>query len=329
MHTKEEKDCTPPKDKIHDLVLSELCWESHSAFHVWKNSARPLSGPIYDNRIRCKRAVKFHLNTCRAREELKRIQRRDEMFESNHSRHFQSNYKKKVSCKKLLSDGKVISDPDELVAVWESYFKSLATSKCSSNPQLMSSLQKLNVLEAETYRTCDPILGDSITVEAVEGAIRHLKPMRSGGADSLTPEHLKHCGSIFKKWLCQLFNHLLRLEQKCAVVIAAPVSSESMSTVDVGDVSLPVEQSVKCLGIYFSSNQSSKTSIEENLVRREEPSSLMVALAFSMACLILYLLAVFLSAVLSHLSSMGLRFGYSIHYCLNWYLSKLIWERRC
>ena len=83
------------------------------------------------------------------------------------------------------------------MTVWESYFKSLATSKCSSNPQLMSSLQKLNVLEAETYRTCDPILGDSITVEEVEGAIRHLKPMHSGGADSLTPEHLKHCGSIF------------------------------------------------------------------------------------------------------------------------------------
>ena len=116
-----------------------------------------------------------------------------------------------MSCTKLLSDGKVISDPDELVAVWESYFKSLATSKCSSNPQLMSSLQKLNVLEDEIYRTCDPIIGDSITVEEVEGAIRHLKPMRSGGADSLTPEHLKHCGSFFKKWLCQLFNHILRL----------------------------------------------------------------------------------------------------------------------
>ena len=40
-----------------------------------------------------------------------------------------------------------------------------------------------------------------------------------------------------------------------------------MSTVDVGDVSLPVEQSVKCLGIYFSSNQSSKRSIEENLCK--------------------------------------------------------------
>ena len=54
------------RDKIHDLVLSELCWKSRSAFRVWKNSARPLSGPIYDDRIRCKRAVKFHLNTCRA-----------------------------------------------------------------------------------------------------------------------------------------------------------------------------------------------------------------------------------------------------------------------
>ena len=133
------------------------------------------------------------------------------MFESNHSRRFQSNYKKKVSCTKLLSDGKVISDPDELVAVWESYFKTLATSKCSSNPQLMSSLQKLNILEAETYKTC--ILGDSITVEEVKRAIRYLKPMRSSGADSLTPEYLKHCGSIFKNWLCQHFNHLLRLEQ--------------------------------------------------------------------------------------------------------------------
>ena len=40
-----------------------------------------------------------------------------------------------------------------------------------------------------------------------------------------------------------------------------------MSTVDVGDVSLPVEQSVKYLGIYFSSNQSSKISIEENLCK--------------------------------------------------------------
>ena len=37
--------------------------------------------------------------------------------------------------------------------------------------------------------------------------------------------------------------------EKCAVVIAAPVYSESMSTVDVGDVNLPVEIFVKCLGI--------------------------------------------------------------------------------
>ena len=163
------------KDEIHDPVLSELCWKSCSAFRVRKNSGRPL----YAHRLRCKCAVKFHLNTFRAREERKHIQRRDEMSESNHFRRFQFNYKKKVSYTKLLSDGKVISDPDELVAVWESYFKTLANSKCSSNPQLMSSLQKLNILEAQTYRTCDPILGDSITVEEFEGAIWHLKPMCS------------------------------------------------------------------------------------------------------------------------------------------------------
>ena len=37
----------------------------------------------------------------------------------------------------------------------------------------MSSVQKPNVL-AEIYRICDPILGDSITVEEVEGAIQYI-----------------------------------------------------------------------------------------------------------------------------------------------------------
>ena len=100
--------------------------------------------------------------------------------------------------------------------------------------------------------------------------------------------------------------------EKCAVVIAAPVSSESMSTVDVGDVSLPVANA-----LVFISRQISQArhQLKKTFVRREEPSLLMEALAFSMDCLILYHLAVFLSAVLFHLSSMCLRFGYStIHY---------------
>ena len=89
-----------------------------------KNSGCVLFGPIYNDRIRCNRAAKFHLNTCRTHEECKRIQHRDEMFESNHSRRFQSNYKKKMSCTKLLPDGKVISDPYELVALWKLFSNS-------------------------------------------------------------------------------------------------------------------------------------------------------------------------------------------------------------
>ena len=40
-----------------------------------------------------------------------------------------------------------------------------------------------------------------------------------------------------------------------------------MNTLDVDDISLPVEQSVKCLGVHFSANQTSRTSIEENLCK--------------------------------------------------------------
>ena len=47
----------------------------------------------------------------------------------------------------------------------------------------------------------------------------------------------------------------------------SPHTSETMNTLDVDDISLPVEQFVKCLGVHFSANQTSKTSIEENLCK--------------------------------------------------------------
>ena len=106
---------------------------------------------IHDEHARSKRAVKIHLNACRAREERKRIQQREQMFERHHPYRFQSSHKQKVSCTKLLCEDKLVSDPDELASVWELYCKDLSTSQCSSNPQLATLVQKINSLEA--YRT--------------------------------------------------------------------------------------------------------------------------------------------------------------------------------
>lgn len=72
------------KCKIHDCTLSYLCWKSGVAFRQWKEANRPHSGPLYDGRKQCKKDVKSYLNKCTARIEHKRIQKCDEMLQSNH-----------------------------------------------------------------------------------------------------------------------------------------------------------------------------------------------------------------------------------------------------
>ena len=43
-------------------------------------------------------------------------------------------------------------------------------------------------------------------------AIRRLKKNRAGGADDSSPEHLKFSGTVFRKWLCYIFNCICQLE---------------------------------------------------------------------------------------------------------------------
>lgn len=95
------------RKQVHDHVLTDLCWKSRSAFRQWKNSGRPLSGPIYNQRIKSKRAVKFHLNACKAREERRRIQQHDDLFKNSHPRRFQIRGRKgwmfKVMCGRQIN----------------------------------------------------------------------------------------------------------------------------------------------------------------------------------------------------------------------------------
>ena len=46
-----------PSVRIKDKALFQLCWKSHVAFRKWKETGRPLQGPIADKRKKCKRNV--------------------------------------------------------------------------------------------------------------------------------------------------------------------------------------------------------------------------------------------------------------------------------
>ena len=46
-----------------------------------------------------------------------------------------------------------------------------------------------------------------------EIAVKKLKTRRSGGADGLLAEHLKHGGPVLTLWLKRIFNTIIHLEQ--------------------------------------------------------------------------------------------------------------------
>ena len=57
------------------------------------------------------------------------------------------------------------------------------------------------------------ILDSPITTEEIEMAVKKLKSNRSGGADGLSAEHLKHGGPSIITWLRRIFNSIISLEQ--------------------------------------------------------------------------------------------------------------------
>ena len=67
-------------------------------------------------------------------------------------------------------------------------------------------------MEAMSHGFEDLILDTPFTTEEVENALRKLKTKRSGAADGLLPEHLKH-GPVLTAWLKSILNSIISLEK--------------------------------------------------------------------------------------------------------------------
>ena len=167
------------------------------------------------------------MKKCRAHLVRKQIQKRDEMIQQNHERRFKLNHHTKTVCTKLLSNGKIISDPNKLLNCWADHFHTLGQSQGDSNEDLHLSQQRVSQLQAASHNEYDNVLDTTIGVEEVEFAIIKLKKGRTGGHDNISPEHLKFCGPILKNWLCQVYNRICQLEQipKCSSMVSSFLTS--------------------------------------------------------------------------------------------------------
>ena len=66
----------------------------------------------------------------------------------------------------------------------------------------------------ETFNNRNLVLEDSLAPDEIVQVLKRLKRGKAGGPDNLSPEHLKFGGSVLKRWLLQVFQAIVQLEQK-------------------------------------------------------------------------------------------------------------------
>ena len=183
----------------------------------WRNAGRPTSGEIYVAMKNKKRGVKQYVNTCRARHERTRLQRRDSMLRNNENGCFHVP-KKQTTCHKLQAGGVTVTNPADLLQVWVSHFDSLSQSQANNHPSVKEQESELPYLEACSRMYEDFTFDTDITIDEVATAVSSQKSGKSGGggggggADNLDPEHLKYGGYALHAWLLRIFTAILCLE---------------------------------------------------------------------------------------------------------------------
>ena len=209
--------CRVMKKTFHDDTLRSKCASSKTAWWDWVNAGRPRVGNLYQSMKNAKKDVKMHVKRCHAKDERRRIQKRDSQFKDKNVDRFKLP-RKKVACNKLIVDGKPITDRSDLLNCWRSHFTELAKSTMGNDARL-----SLSHLEAKSHGYDDSTLDLPFTPEEVTAAVKKLKSGKCGGIDGLVPEHLKHGGAYTVEWLVWIFNSIITLEDlppclKCGVV---------------------------------------------------------------------------------------------------------------
>ena len=82
-----------------------------------------------------------------------RIQQREKMFRSDDASRFTIRWQKKSKCLKLVVNGIVISDRDELLDVWTQHFSNLSKSRSEEVPELQVHKEKIASHIASTLLT--------------------------------------------------------------------------------------------------------------------------------------------------------------------------------
>ena len=139
------------------------------------------------------------------------MQRREMLFRSQDSSRFRVPGKQRSRCSKLRVDGRLLSDPEELLTAWSSHFRMLSESK-KDVPELSELGKRVEEMAAESFAIEEAILDAPFTREEVARALKKLKARKAAGPDGIVGEHLKWGGAVVQEWLLRVLNAVVDLE---------------------------------------------------------------------------------------------------------------------
>ena len=126
--------------------MKSACTQSKEARRIWKDAGCPSEGELFDRRVEARRAVRRRVKECAAREERRRIQKRERLFRSGAPNRFRLPQRRNKSCSKLMKDGRIVNDKEEMLKIWVQHFESLATSGVSEREELRNLTEKMQEL---------------------------------------------------------------------------------------------------------------------------------------------------------------------------------------
>ena len=106
-------------------------------------------------------------------------------------------------------NGKMITEPKEILQHFRSYIEDLSSSKQT----LPDTLANLSSMEYASFLNEEKILDVEVCVEEIEVALKAMKLRKSGSGNGLDPEHIYYGGEILKVWLKKVFNRIIALEE--------------------------------------------------------------------------------------------------------------------
>ena len=165
--------------RMKDDILSRLYCQSRAAWRAWKEAGSPRDGPLFEQKNRLRREVRTRVNYCSAMAERRRVERRESLFRHQDSSRFRIPGKQRSRCSKLHVDGRLVSDPEELLTVWASHFRKLSESS-NDVPELSELKCRVEEMASESYGNEEAILDTPFTREEVAGALRKLKVTYQG-----------------------------------------------------------------------------------------------------------------------------------------------------